>query len=89
MTVSNASQHLAREIERNIQKEISAAIYQSIDLQPIALLAPEAFAERIGVTKHTVIGWINKGYIPTVKIGRRRLVNHAAITANCLAPEFH
>ncbi len=89
MTVSKASQHLANEIEKNIQKEITAAIYESIDLQPIAILTPDAFAERIGVTKHTVIGWINKGYLPTVKIGRRRMVNHAAITANCLLPEFH
>lgn len=35
----------------------------------------EAFADRNGVTAETVRGWHQKGLIPTVKIGKRRMVN--------------
>ncbi len=37
------------------------------------------FADSVGVTKRTVEGWIDRGFIPTVKIGKRRLVNGHAI----------
>ena len=37
------------------------------------------FAESIGVTRRTVEGWVAKGVIPTVKIGKRRLVNGYAL----------
>lgn len=37
------------------------------------------FADSVGVTKRTVEGWIDRGFIPTVKIGKRRLVNAHAI----------
>ena len=37
------------------------------------------FADSIGVTKRTVEGWIDRGYIPSIKIGKRRLVNAHAL----------
>ncbi|MGH1486892.1 MAG: helix-turn-helix domain-containing protein [Cellvibrionaceae bacterium] len=44
----------------------------------------EHYAQHVGVTARTVEGWIAKGLIPTMKIGRRRLVNVAARMAVCL-----
>lgn len=35
----------------------------------------EKYADRVGVCRRVVEGWIEKGYLPTVKIGKRRLVN--------------
>ena len=43
------------------------------------LFSISAFADSIGVTKRTVEGWIARGIIPTVKIGKRRLVNGYAL----------
>lgn len=33
------------------------------------------FAEWIRTEPEVVRGWVDKGYIPTVRIGRRRMVN--------------
>jgi excisionase family DNA binding protein len=44
----------------------------------------ERYAQQVGVTTRTVEGWIAKGYIPTIKMGRRRLVNVAARMRECL-----
>lgn len=52
----------------------------------VIVLVPEMttdkYAEHVGVSDRTVDGWVNKGLIPTVKIGRRRLVDVASIVAN-------
>ena len=41
----------------------------------VPLLTINRFALAIGVTPDVVLGWINRGYIKTTKIGKRRLVN--------------
>ncbi len=46
----------------------------------VPTLTIERFAHSIGVSKDVVNGWIKRGYIPTVKYGKRRLVNIAAIS---------
>ena len=46
----------------------------------VPTLTIEKYAHTIGVSPDVVDGWIKRGYIPTVKIGRRRLVNIAAMT---------
>lgn len=43
------------------------------------LQTPERFAETVGVSVDTVRGWVERGYVPSVRIGRRRLVNTAAL----------
>lgn len=45
----------------------------------VPVLTIEKFASSIGVSPHVVEGWIKRGYISTVKIGRRRLVNVIAL----------
>ncbi|MCB4810594.1 hypothetical protein LG204_04605 [Methylovorus menthalis] len=47
------------------------------------------FAQHVGVTEDTVTGWINKGYLPVVEIGKYRLVNLALVTKNALEQSFY
>lgn len=59
-----------------------------IKVQPsVPLVSKHLFAELVGVTPRTVDGWIDKGYLPTVKIGRHPLVNIALIHQQCLGQE--
>lgn len=47
----------------------------------IPLVTIEQFSSTCGVTIRTVEAWVMRGHIPTVKIGRYRLVNVAALVA--------
>lgn len=49
----------------------------------------EKYAEKVGVTKETLDGWVKRGYLPTVKQGKRRLVNVALRTCECLESEIN
>ncbi len=54
---------------------------------PVPEMTIEQYAQQVGVTARTVEGWIAKGLLPTVKIGKRRLVNMAARTIYCIKNE--
>ncbi|AXY44348.1 MAG: DNA-binding protein [Halomonas sp.] len=47
----------------------------------------ERFSELSGLTVDTVRGQIQQGNLPFIKVGRRRLVNVALLTAECLHSE--
>ena len=47
----------------------------------------ERYAQQVGVSARTVEGWVAKGLIPTIKVGKRRLINVAARTTTCLKHE--
>jgi excisionase family DNA binding protein len=51
------------------------------------VMTKERFAELVGVEVGVVRGMLDRGYLPTVKIGRHRLINLAALQAQCLARE--
>jgi excisionase family DNA binding protein len=53
----------------------------------VPIMSRERFAELVGVSDDTVRGWMNNGYIPTVKIGRHRVVNLLALSRECLERE--
>jgi len=40
----------------------------------------ESFAVANGVTKEVVKGWVKNNYIPTLKLGRYRVINLAKLT---------
>ena len=46
----------------------------------VPFMHPDKFAELIGLSSGVVGGWIDLGYVPTVKIGKYRLINMVAIT---------
>lgn len=48
----------------------------------------EAFAERNGVTYDTVRIWAAKGVLPSVKLGKRRMVNSALLRNWLLEQEW-
>lgn len=46
------------------------------------------FAQMTGLTPDHVRGMIDRGLLPTVKLGRQRLINLALLTQQCLEEEF-
>jgi hypothetical protein len=47
------------------------------------VLSRSRFAEIIGVSEGTVLGWCNKGLLETYKIGKHSLVNIEALRRQC------
>lgn len=62
----------------------SQQLLTSVVVPPVPVMAAERFAELVGVSPDVVRGWMDKGYIPTTKIGRWRLVNIALLTQESL-----
>lgn len=65
------------------------------ELDPTNLIGPqqdvetiEAWAERNGVTFDTARHWSARGVIPTVKLGKRRMVNSAMLRHWLLEQEW-
>jgi hypothetical protein len=50
----------------------------------IPIMTKERFAELTGLPEGVVQGHINKGILPTLKTGRRRMINVAKITSDCI-----
>ena len=48
------------------------------------IVTKKRFSEMTGLTEETVRGMIEKGLLPTMKIGRRRLVNVEAVTQSAI-----
>lgn len=48
----------------------------------------ELFAEHVGVSVDVVTGWINRGYIPVMEVGKYRLVNLALLNKLALEADF-
>ena len=62
----------------------SQQLLTSVVVPPVPVMAADRFAELVGVSSEVVRGWIDKGYLPTKKIGRYRLVNLAALQREAL-----
>ncbi|WP_374334459.1 hypothetical protein [Leeia sp.] len=50
----------------------------------VPLVTAERFAALMGVEQGVVLGWVNKGYVPTMKIGKRCLINLAVLHRRAL-----
>ena len=57
-------------------------------LPAVPVMARTLFAQHVGVTEDVVTGWINRGYIPVVEVGKYRLVNIALLNKMALEKEF-
>ncbi|MFT0212905.1 helix-turn-helix domain-containing protein [Pseudomonas sp. F1_0610] len=54
---------------------IQGSAEQITDFRSAPFCTPQVFADMLGVTKDTVRGWIENSHIPTIKIGRLRIIN--------------
>lgn len=50
----------------------------------IPIMTQEQFAQGAGLSHGVVRGWIDKGYLPTLLIGKHRMVNVAMVFRNAL-----
>ncbi len=65
------------------------------ELEPSKLIGPqqdvetvECWADRNGVSPGTARAWVTRGVIPTVKLGKRRMVNSAMLRHWLLEQEW-
>lgn len=52
------------------------------------LVTRERFAEMVGLPIGVIIGWCNKGLIPTISIGKYSLVSLELLRKRCLEKDF-
>ncbi len=52
------------------------------------LMAWREFADWIRMPQNVVQGWIESGYLPSVRIGKHRLVNIALLSKNLMEEEI-
>lgn len=52
------------------------------------LVTKKLFSQMSGLTEETVRGMIERGHLPTVKVGKHRMVNVALIAKEALESEF-
>lgn len=52
------------------------------------LVTRERFAELVGLPIGVVVGFVNKGYLPVVSVGKYSLVNLELLRKRCLEKEF-
>lgn len=64
------------------------ALVNISQLPPVPMMSRTLFAQLVGVTEDVVTGWINRGYIPVIEVGRYRLVNLALLNKMALEKEF-
>lgn len=67
-------------LAENFEKLASPSVAQAINLP---VLSRARFAELIGVDEGVVLGWVNKGYLSTVKLGKYSLINLEALRQSC------
>ena len=61
-------------------------IFQSSSSVP--LMDRRQFSICVGLTLDTVEAMIGRGYLPTIKIGKRSFINIALLQKRCLEKEF-
>jgi len=71
---------MSKESENNTNSPL-LQLNQGINFSVLPpLLSREHFASYVGTTLDTVRGWAQTNTIPTVKVGRHRLINIAKLT---------
>ena len=66
----------------------SADDMKSLSLAPGPVVTKHMFSQISGLGEETIRGMVNKGYLPTVKIGKHRMVNLALLTKDVLDSEY-
>ena len=59
-------------------------------VQPfIPVMTQERFSQLCGLTESTIRGMIDKGHLPTTKIGKRRMIDIVALTHQLIEEGTH
>ncbi|MDD5441960.1 MAG: hypothetical protein PHH99_00880 [Pseudomonas fluorescens] len=75
----------------NKSQEIEAVSQVAMPAQfsaPVGLMTLKKFAEAVGLPPGVVLGHLNRGMLPTVTLGRRRLINVVALQRELGRKEF-
>jgi len=56
----------------------------TINTLSVPVMNKERFSELSGVPLGVIEGWVIRGYIPTVLIGKHRLINLVQLTQDCI-----
>ncbi len=62
--------------------------FVSSTVTAVPFLSRERFAAAVGVPVGVVVGWCNKGLVPTVLVGKYSLINVSLLQKQCLQKEF-
>jgi hypothetical protein len=54
----------------------------------LPLVSRERFAQAIGIPVGVVVGWCNKGLVPTLTVGKYSLINVELLRRRCLERDF-
>lgn len=49
----------------------------------VPVMTQERFADLVGIDLGVLQNWVNRGYLPTIKIGRHRLINLVVLAREC------
>lgn len=55
-----------------------------INTLSVPVMNKERFSDLTGVPIGVIEGWVNRGYIPTIVIGKHRLINLVQLTQDCI-----
>lgn len=75
------------QIHDDKEKINSTISYSLANFAPV-LVTRERFAQMTGLPIGVIIGFVNKGYLPTVPVGKYSLINLELLRKNCLEREF-
>lgn len=70
------------------QNKLGDAVMVSLPTYITPLVTRERFAEMVGLPVGVIVGWCNKGLIPTMTIGKYNLVSVELLRKRCLEREF-
>ena len=69
-------------------EEANSIINSAASVNAGPVVTQKLFSQLTGLSEETIRGMINRGHLPTVRIGRHRLVNVALITKEALEAEY-
>ena len=70
------------------KEKINSTISNSLSNFVPALVTRERFAEMTGLPIGVIVGFCNKGYLPTLAVGKYSLINLELLRKTCLEREF-
>jgi len=57
---------------------------ESLQLIQVPFMSQLRFSQLTGYPVGVVEGWVNRGYVPTILVGKHRAINLVALTQECL-----